>query len=663
MTTCETLRNPSTISSTSTMEQFEAETVGTKRLKCIGRTFEKKSRIKRDLLEIFKVLLVILLSLNLVTIVKSGETDTDSVDSSNINKLVEKSRSYFSDVYRNGTFVTGNSLWDNILNQCSVKPTVSCLQKNVFSYLDESLNYNGDLKVANGVCFKKNKVDVGKYTKEANVIYLTGSTDDEKEEFNGRDLDEENTIDDYEEESETPLEEVTDVLYDKGVNFMLTHDMKLTLPETFFHGSTLKISPRALTKTGALVHIELEPKVQENGEGRIFFKKIKKYIRKKLVMAAIAIILVVKLIALKLIFVLPVIFGVTTAKKIFLKLLLFLFPALSHIFKLCSWYHQNYHTTKFHHHHHLITHHHHKPPHHGHPAPVYGPPSHHNSVQVHQPTHHSGPTFEHYNQDWELSGPGLGSEYIGSDINRNAIANFKPNVNDVNDINAWGLGLPPGTSMNVGEIASSSNNQASVVQPNGGGRPIYNNGRPSGPQAKNPYNRNKPVQPNDPEKEALIRAAALAARAPPSPVRDEVLRVSTAKLHETNRIQTEAKLIRTQKEILAKQDPDTIAADKFYSPLLDRVDGILAPLGAADVGCRERAVCSLYREPFSHAPYSNLLSNELSKDSNELVPPAESKIAILYYRYVQAARDGQDQNDCLALYPHCNMDFGKKKKK
>lgn len=77
---------------------------------------------------------------------------------------------------------------------------------------------------------------------------------------------------------ETPLEEVTDVLYDKGVNFMLTHDMKLTLPETFFHGSTLKISPRALTKTGALVHIELEPKVQENGEGRIFFKKISKLV-------------------------------------------------------------------------------------------------------------------------------------------------------------------------------------------------------------------------------------------------------------------------------------------------------------------------------------------------------------------------------------------------
>lgn len=77
--------------------------------------------------------------------------------------------------------------------------------------------------------------------------------------------------------SETPLEEVTDAVYDKGVNFLVSHDMKLKLPEFFFHGAVLKISPRALTKTGALVHIDLEPK-ENNGEGRIFFHKISKYL-------------------------------------------------------------------------------------------------------------------------------------------------------------------------------------------------------------------------------------------------------------------------------------------------------------------------------------------------------------------------------------------------
>ncbi|XP_037296083.1 uncharacterized protein LOC115453262 [Manduca sexta] len=564
-------------------------------------------------------------------------------------KLLETvSGSYFSDVYHNGTFTTGNLLWDNILNQCAVKPSVSCFQKNVYSYLDERLELNGDVKLTNSVSFEKNNVDVHKYSKEANMIYLSGSKDAEKQ----RQLDQENEIDD-EDEPESPLEEITDALYDKSVKFLVSHDMKLQLPEYFFHGATLKVSPRAMTKTGALVHVELETKENENGQGRIFFHKIKKYIKKKLVSAAIAIILVVKLIALKLIFVLPLILGVTTAKKMFLKLLLFLFPALSHIFKLCSWYHQNYHTTKYHHHHHLITHH-HKVPH----PPVYSHSSH-GSAHIRPHGHGSAPAFEHYPQDWELSGPGLGSEYLASDIHRNAIANFKPHINDANDINAWGLGAPPGQSMNVGEFGST-NLVPKVVTPNGQRVPIGNSGRPVGPP--NPYIRAKKTTPKDAyevEKDALIRAASLAATAPPSSIRDEILRVTAVKLQETNRVKTETDLVKQQQEIIAASDPDTIAAEKFYGSLLEKVDAILTSIGASDAGCRERAICSLYGDPFKHAPYSNLVSNELSKDSNELVPAADSKQALRYYRYVQAARDGQEQKDCLSTYPHCNIDYNR----
>ncbi|XP_013142529.1 PREDICTED: uncharacterized protein LOC106106493 [Papilio polytes] len=563
-------------------------------------------------------------------------------------KLLESiSGRSLNSVYQNGTFNTGNKLWDNILNECTFKPSVSCLQKNVYSYLDESLDFSGDVNVASGMCFKKNNVDINKYSKEANIIYVTGS---KKEDSDKRSLDEENEIN-HQDESETPLEEVTDALYDKGVKFLMEHDLKMTLPELFFHETTLKISPRALTKTGALVHIDLEPK-EDVGQGRIFFHKIKKYIKKKLVMAALAIILVVKLIALKLIFVLPLVLGVSTAKKMFLKFLLFLFPALSHIFKLCSWYHQNYHTTKYHHHHHLITHHHHKAPY----APAYGHPSH---VAVKPHVEHHPHTLDYNTQDWELSGPGLGSEYIGSDIHRNAIANFKPHANDINDINSWGLGLPPGQA-NIGDYASSNNAVPNVVAaPSGGhkvppGSPI----RPVGPP--NPYYRNKKATARDPEKEALIRAASLAARAPASPVRDEILRVSQAKLTETNRVKAETELVRQQQEILASQDPDTVAAERFYGALLEKVDTILTPMGANDIGCRERAVCAMYSDPFKHSPYSNLVSNELSKDSSELVPPADSKMALRYYRYVQAARDGQEQKDCTLLYPQCNINYNQK---
>ncbi|XP_052744992.1 uncharacterized protein LOC112052972 [Bicyclus anynana] len=617
--------------------------------------------------EIIGNIFVLILITN-VNVVKSSHNETDE-DVTRIKSEIPKKlkllevftgRGFFSDVYQNGTFRTGNNLWDNVLNKCTLKPSVSCLQKNFYSYLDDSLDFNGDLSVASGVCFKKNNVDMKKYSKEANIIYLTGSRDKEEQ---GRSFEEENEIND-DEEPETPLEEVTDALYNKGVKFLMTHDMRLTLPEMMFNGATLKVSPRALTKTGALVHIDLEPKENEVGQGRIFFQKIKKYIKKKLVMAALAIILVVKLIALKLIFVLPIILGVTTAKKMFLKILLFLFPALSHIFKLCSWYHQNYHTTKYHHHHHLITHHHKVP--HSHHSHAYGPPPH-SSVVVKQHADSPPASFDHYPQDWELSGPGLGSEYL-SDIHRNAIANFKPNENDVNDINSWGLGLPPGPSLNVGEYANtaSSNNLVPNTMPavnlHTGPKVIVvgNPGRPVGPP--NPYYRSKKAGVRDPsqmEKESLIRAASLAAKAPPSPVRDELLRVSAAKLSESNRVKAETELVRQQQEILAAQDPDSIAAEKFYGSLLERVDIILGSIGAKDPGCKERAVCSLYRDPFKHAPYSNLVSNELSKDSNELVPPADSANALRYFRYVQSARDGQESKDCLLLYPNCNIDYNK----
>ncbi|XP_045455322.1 uncharacterized protein LOC123665003 [Melitaea cinxia] len=627
-----------------------------------GNAGEEFLRNRKSMFSNSRTIFILIIVLNAIVVKCSyNETDEDIERVENEIpkrlKIVEaiSGRGFVDNLYNNGTFRTGNSLWDNILNKCTIKPSVTCLQKNFYTYLDNSLDFNGDLSVTSGVCFKKNNVDMNRFSKEADIIYLTGSKDKEDRSF-----EEENEIKD-DEEPETPLEEVTDALYNKGVKFLMTHDMRLTLPEMMFNGATLKVSPRALTRTGALVHIDLEPKENDNGDGRLFFHKIKKYIRKKLIMAALAIVLVVKLIALKLVFVLPVVLGLTTAKKMFLKVLLFLFPALSHIFKLCSWYHQNYHTTKYHHHHHLITHHHKVP----HPHHTYGPP-HHGSVVIKQ--HESPPpSFEHYPQDWELSGPGLGSEYL-SDIHRNAIANFKPQENDANDINAWGLGLPPGTSLNVGEYASGSTNVPHGVLPNSNKKVVVNAihpGRPVGPlpTQQNPYNRNKKAtirDPNSAEKDALIRAAALAARAPPSPVRDELLRVSAAKLSESNRVKAETELVRQQQEILASQDPDTIAAEKFYGSLLERVNTILGSIGAKDTGCRERAVCALYSDPFKHAPYSNLVSNELSKDSNELVPPADSTMALHYFRYVQAARDGQESKDCLTLYPKCNIDYMKK---
>lgn len=83
-----------------------------------------------------------------------------------------------------------------------------------------------------------------------------------------------------------------------------------------------------------------------------------KFLRNKLLLSFIALVLIIKIIKIKLFWLLPIVIGVGAAKKLLLKFLLFLFPALTHLFKLCSYYQQSYHGTKYHQHHHLINHHH-----------------------------------------------------------------------------------------------------------------------------------------------------------------------------------------------------------------------------------------------------------------------------------------------------------------
>lgn len=64
-------------------------------------------------------------------------------------------------------FSTGNKLWDSLIAECIKKPTFACIQKNVYSFLGESLDV-GDFNVSNRLVFTRNRVDFTKYTREAN---------------------------------------------------------------------------------------------------------------------------------------------------------------------------------------------------------------------------------------------------------------------------------------------------------------------------------------------------------------------------------------------------------------------------------------------------------------------------------------------------------------
>uniref|UniRef100_T1GVM3 Uncharacterized protein n=1 Tax=Megaselia scalaris TaxID=36166 RepID=T1GVM3_MEGSC len=143
----------------------------------------------------------------------------------------------------------------------------------------------------------------------------------------------------------------------------MTHDMEMKLPDIVFNGATFRISPRALEGNGVIAKLELIPKEEVEAratKSRLFHikKKIQQFLRNKLLLGFLGLLIIIKIIKIKLFWLLPLIIGVGAAKKLLLKFLLFLFPALTHLFKLCSYYQQSYHSTKFHNHHHHVNHHH-----------------------------------------------------------------------------------------------------------------------------------------------------------------------------------------------------------------------------------------------------------------------------------------------------------------
>ncbi|XP_062561244.1 uncharacterized protein LOC134225295 isoform X2 [Armigeres subalbatus] len=548
------------------------------------------------------------------TIDDSSDSSADrlSEEISNLTISTEQPITVSTARSRKPLFSTGNRLWDALIAECIKKPTFACIQKNVYSFLGDSLEV-GDFNVSNRVIFTKNRVDFTKYTREVNE----GDDDEMDNEIPDARGDFEQT---------SPIEEVTTALHGKTLKFMLTHDVNIRMPEIMFDGAILRIEPRAIEGNGMLAKLEFLPQTTIMARGasepRILFKKIKKFLTSKLLLAFLGVILVIKIIKIKVMWLLPLLVGVGTAKKLVLKFLLFLFPALSHIFKLCSYYHASYHKPNFHHHQHHINHLHSfyqhdkelpeliftKPPR-GHPseylhgAPV--PPHAHFQPEIH----------------YESSGPGLGSEFI-SDRNSYVDTSFKPRIVVPKPV----YGPPPSV------YGSSAHSFSSKRSPTG----------------------------------AASSIAASYVSAPSGSTAEEQL-IREAQRQEAYRIAQEQKLIAKQQQIVNHQafvqegvTPRPI--DPFYSPILQRLDKVFNALGVVDENCRERLVCAMYKAPIKYSPHSNYVSAELSRDASELQKPTSTNAAVIrFYRYVQAARDGQDQRDCRQTYSLCTINIDKKK--
>ncbi|EFN89944.1 hypothetical protein EAI_15243 [Harpegnathos saltator] len=538
---------------------------------------------------------------------------------------------------------TGNELWHGLFRDCSKRVTFSCIQKNAYSYLDDAFIERDNITVFDGLTLTRNNVtyeatcprtseDQRNDVRENLVddIGLDDCTDraeetrsdEEANAGQGRRL---------EDEPKSPLEEITNALRRKALKFLSTRNYELELPR-FFEGATVKISPREVDENGALLRLDFGTR-EVAEQGRIF-KKIRKFIQNKLLTSFLALLLIIKLIKVKFMFVIPFLFGVGTAKKLFLKLLLFFIPAFAHIFKLCSSYHAS-HATKFHHHHHQIAHHHHHVPV---PVPLpayYDHPHHHHHDVDFDGYDYAHPHIQYrkdmeelkewgiepYHEPYEDSShlnrvPATSSAYQSSYGLPQYATNVKTTFLD-NSVSANAHNLAYSGYLNDLKYRRPGTQQQSALSVN---PHLSVNLKTPLANLKNPYAAFVPnARPEQPQRLLTPVAAAKSASVPVSP-----------------------------------QETD----DEYYGPIIARLDDIFGQLRFYEESCRERLVCSMYKNPAVYSPHSNLVSNELSRDPQELKRGVtESASSHRFQRYTNAARRGQDGGDCLHKYPcHVNTE-------
>lgn len=181
---------------------------------------------------------------------------------------------------------TGNDLWYGILRDCKDKATFSCIQKNAYGYLDSALIETDNITVFDGLVLTKNNLHYATCPRASdsrdsvidNIVEDSGKNDCESSTNNDDEQqDEEEGYRSFKEPL-SPLEEITNALQQKTMKFLVTKDYEIQLPQFYFEGATVKISPREIDDNGALVRIDFGQRAVQN-EGRIFiFKKISKYI-------------------------------------------------------------------------------------------------------------------------------------------------------------------------------------------------------------------------------------------------------------------------------------------------------------------------------------------------------------------------------------------------
>lgn len=148
------------------------------------------------------------------------------------------------------------SLWSSLIRNCK-RPTLTCVKDSFYKYVDEGIESPEDIEFGGFM----------KLTRNSLIFDNTTSTNTSENEASGK-------------SDDGPLGDMAKTLRKKMINFLMSHDVQLQLPQTLFDGAVFKISPRSLDEDGALVNLDILPNNQvwnPNGEGRIFFKKLSEF--------------------------------------------------------------------------------------------------------------------------------------------------------------------------------------------------------------------------------------------------------------------------------------------------------------------------------------------------------------------------------------------------
>lgn len=178
---------------------------------------------------------------------------------------------------------TGNELWQGLFKDCDKRVTFSCIQKNAYTYLDNAFIDRDNITVFDGLVLTRNDnvtydVTACPKTENRNDIRENLVDDvDAADNCNGETGQGKEPVDrKFRDEPDSPLEEITNALRGKTIRFLSTRNYEIQLPQFFFDGATVKISPREVDENGALLRVDFgAPMVQQ--QGRIF-KKISKKI-------------------------------------------------------------------------------------------------------------------------------------------------------------------------------------------------------------------------------------------------------------------------------------------------------------------------------------------------------------------------------------------------